>query len=343
MTSIFPENKEDFTANNGITYSWVENRWRTKSVSGEDYLPLSGGSIAGDLAVTGTISNQGGYFLAGPKDKALRVYDLQGGAVFDAHCDRYGVGVQYYGAVELDAHVTTKAYVDTNLSSYLPLAGGTMTGDLVMNSKKITGLGNATQGGMAVSRNYADERYLQTAAGGQITGYVQFKDDTKLQMGGTYNNNIIDGKEGFTDNSIVATLGYVKHQVANSVGDGSGGGGPTSKYDSNFYCRSGVSGNTLNQGDVMFFNDQLVTTTKPAEIAAIAFCPFDFEWDECAYSGVIRARSGGTTAGFYQVYDYKLMENRMMILYVKAIQTEDGVTLGYESGAPCRFQGVFFD
>ena len=39
-------------------------------------------------------------------------------------------------------------------------------------------------------------------------------------MGGTYNNNIIDGKEGFTDNSIVATLGYVKHQVANSVGDG---------------------------------------------------------------------------------------------------------------------------
>ena len=90
MTSIFPENKEDFTANNGITYSWVENRWRTKSVSGEDYLPLSGGSIAGDLAVTGTISNQGGYFLAGPKDKALRVYDLQGGAVFDAHCDRYG-------------------------------------------------------------------------------------------------------------------------------------------------------------------------------------------------------------------------------------------------------------
>ena len=69
MTSIFPENKEDFTASNGITYSWVENRWRTKSVSGEDYLPLSGGSIAGDLAVTGTISNQGGYFLAGPKDK----------------------------------------------------------------------------------------------------------------------------------------------------------------------------------------------------------------------------------------------------------------------------------
>ena len=41
-----------------------------------------------------------------------------------------------------------------------------------MNSKKITGLGNATQGGKAVSRNYADERYLQTAAGGQITGHV---------------------------------------------------------------------------------------------------------------------------------------------------------------------------
>ena len=55
----------------------------------------------------------------------------------------------------------------------------------------------------------------------------------------------------------------------------------------------------------MFFNDQLATTTDPHEIASIAYCPFDFDWDKCAYSGVIRVRSGGTTAGFYQVYDYK--------------------------------------
>ena len=32
-----------------------------------------------------------------------------------------------------------------------------------------------------------------------------------------------------------------------------------------------------------------------------------------------------------------------MILYVKAVETEDNVTLGYESGCPCYFRGVFFE
>ena len=163
-------------------------------------------------------------------------------------------------------------------------------------------------------------------------------------MGGTYNNNIIDKASGYTDNSLVPTLGYVKHQIdalQDSVG-GSQGGGPTTKYDETI-CRQGLSGNTLNQGDVMFFNDQLVSTTDPNEITAIAFCPFDFDWDKCAYSGIIKAYSGGRPAGCYLVYDYQLMENRMMILYVKAVETEDNVTLGYESGCPCYFRGVFFE
>ena len=31
MTFTFPKSKEDFTAENGVTYRWEENRWRTKS------------------------------------------------------------------------------------------------------------------------------------------------------------------------------------------------------------------------------------------------------------------------------------------------------------------------
>ena len=140
-----------------------------------------------------------------------------------------------------------------------------------------------------------------------------------------------------TGDHDAASVKFVRDEISAS------NGGPTSKYDSNFFSRSGVSGTTLNQGDVMFMNDQLVSTTDPHEIGAIAFCPFDFDWDKCAYSGIIRARSGSRNAGFYQVYDYNLMENRMMILYVKQVQVEDGVTLGYDSGCPCRFQGVFFE
>ena len=130
MTSIFPENKEDFTAANGITYTWVENRWRTKTYDTNEYLPLTGGSITGDLGVGGTISNQGGYLLTGQKDKAFRVYDLQGGQVFDAHCDRFGVGVQYFGAIDQEYHVTTKAYVDSKVDSIeLPDGGELSTKD----------------------------------------------------------------------------------------------------------------------------------------------------------------------------------------------------------------------
>ena len=117
MTFIFPENKEDFTAANGITYTWAENRWRTKTFDSNEYLPLSGGSVTGNLTVTGAISNQGGMLIAGPTDKALRVYDINGGAVFDAHCEKFGFGVQYFGAVETKYHVTTKDYVDAKFDS----------------------------------------------------------------------------------------------------------------------------------------------------------------------------------------------------------------------------------
>ena len=29
--TLFPELKDDFTAENGVTYTWEDNRWRTKS------------------------------------------------------------------------------------------------------------------------------------------------------------------------------------------------------------------------------------------------------------------------------------------------------------------------
>ena len=84
------------------------------------------------------------------------------------------------------------------IANFLPLSGGTMTGDLVMNGHKITGLGSATQGGMAVSRNYADDRYVRPDYW-HFTADVKFSEATKLEMGGTYNNNIIDKTSGYLD------------------------------------------------------------------------------------------------------------------------------------------------
>ena len=140
----------------------------------------------------------------------------------------------------------------------------------------------------AVNLGYVDDNYLSLTNGGTISGLTiidrpsgtAFKvkksnvDHVKIEAGGkifcNYNMELDD------DDTTVPNKGWVKSRIA-----AGGGGGPTTKYDGNKYCRQGISGNTLNQGDVMFFNDELVSTTDPNEIAAIAFCPFDFDWDKC--------------------------------------------------------------
>ena len=126
------------------------------------------------------------------------------------------------------------------LVEYLPLSGGTLTGNLGMSaSTYISGFDSNGQrfnnlkfdGGRVQYYGFkgqtgdlatqGDISSLMPTSGGEFTGDVKFKDAYKLQMGGTYNNNIIDGKIGFTDNSLVPTLGYVKHAI-NALGDSVG-------------------------------------------------------------------------------------------------------------------------
>ena len=140
---------------------------------GGDYLPLSGGSISGNLSVSGNISNVGGILLAGPRDSALRVYDTQGGQVFDVHCDKFGVGAQYYGAVELPNHVATKEYVDSvDLDNKcLSLDGGTMRASFAMGNNPITALADPKQPGQAANKRYVDDNFLPLT-GGSMTGNI---------------------------------------------------------------------------------------------------------------------------------------------------------------------------
>ena len=59
-TFTFPANKEDFTADNGVTYTWDANRWRVKKYKLDDsklseYLPLAGGEMEGDISAGGHV------------------------------------------------------------------------------------------------------------------------------------------------------------------------------------------------------------------------------------------------------------------------------------------------
>lgn len=59
----------------------------------------------------------------------------------------------------------------------LPLSGGTMTGALNMNGKKLTGLASPSENSGAVSRSYGDSRYLKLS-GGTMTGALSVKTPT---------------------------------------------------------------------------------------------------------------------------------------------------------------------
>lgn len=110
----------------------------------------------------------------------------------------------------------TKGYVDNAVSgitpgeSYLPTAGGTMTGAIAMGGNKVTGMGTPTDTGDAATKGYVDnavsgitpgESYLPTA-GGTMTGAIA--------MGG----NKVTGMGTPTDTGDAATKGYVDSAIA---------------------------------------------------------------------------------------------------------------------------------
>ena len=79
------------------------------------------------------------------------------------------------------------AWINTStfLSSYLALAGGTMSGSIVMDTNKITGLGNPTAAQDAGTKTYIDtaDALKLNLTGGTVTGNIEFDNNAKAQFG----------------------------------------------------------------------------------------------------------------------------------------------------------------
>jgi len=210
--------------------------------AGGDYLPLTGGTITGELRVNKP-NNQ---------------------PIFEVTADKVSLQKHATSIEQLDPKEIINVGILDNLmrdpgqygylKDYLPLAGGTsnkMTGILYLGGNKIAGLGEPYLETDAATKGYVETTCLQLDCDTKqtIDGDVGFRDSSKLQMGGTYNNNIIDGTEGFTDNSIVATLGFVNHQIK-SIGDSLEG-----------------TQNTLNIRSYKFVNDRAIMSLRPGELA----------------------------------------------------------------------------
>lgn len=74
---------------------------------------------------------------------------------------------------------TTKNYVDTADALALPLAGGTMSGDIAMGTNKVTGLGSPSDSADAATKGFVDSNFLDLS-GGTMTGDITMTNATNL-------------------------------------------------------------------------------------------------------------------------------------------------------------------
>ena len=149
MATTFPESKEDFTAENGVTYTWDVNRWRTKAYKLDEskldeYLPLTGGKLTGKTTINKVRedSNSIAFSIAGRirnNDNAIvndillksyqRAEDNNTQADYIAYYGSSGGSTEILNRVTAQAEFASKEVLD----GYLPLTGGTVTGELRVN------------------------------------------------------------------------------------------------------------------------------------------------------------------------------------------------------------------
>ena len=111
--TLFPTAKDDFTAENGVTYTWEDNRWRTKAYKLEDaalddYLTKNNPRATGALTVSPVdwmeqskfcvTNGTSGYFILKPSSTPERSQ------------------IQYWGMTEGDRDLATVGYVKGQLT-----------------------------------------------------------------------------------------------------------------------------------------------------------------------------------------------------------------------------------
>ena len=111
-----------------------------------DYLPLTGGTVTGELHVNKPNNNS--------------IFDVTAEKV---EYQKHATSIEQLAPKEIiNVGILDNLMRDPGkfgyLKDYLPLAGGSMTGNIAMNGHQVTGLGTPKQAGQACTKGYVDEQ-----------------------------------------------------------------------------------------------------------------------------------------------------------------------------------------
>jgi len=118
------------------------------------------------------------------------------------------------GTPTVSTDAATKAYVDTAATGFVPLAGGTMTGSLILNANPTVALG-------AVTKQYADSLVSGSGfASGTTLLFYQAAAPTGWTQVTTHNNKalrVVSSTGGGSGGSVAFTTAFASQTPAGSV------------------------------------------------------------------------------------------------------------------------------
>jgi hypothetical protein len=183
-------------------------------------LPKAGGTMSGEIAM-GTSKITGAGDPTANQDVATKAYvDTEVAGVVDSAPAALNTLNELAAALGDDANFSTT--VTNSIAAKLPLAGGTMSGDIAMGSNKITGVTDPTSAQDAATKAYVDSSSISVATDSVLGGIELFSntDQSVAANSVTTTASRTYGLQLNSANQGVVNVPWTDTNTTYSVGDG---------------------------------------------------------------------------------------------------------------------------